>query len=115
MFYFSIHWGSDGSYSEERWVWISAVGCHLLFYVFVILTKLFEKLSRSNTLDALFAAWLPCIILFPLGLYLSFKAMNDSKLLNVDRLVVWVLRLINKVNPAWTKKILKPKSDDLNH
>jgi lipopolysaccharide export system permease protein len=77
------------------------------FMFFVILTKLFEKLSRSNTLDALFAAWLPCIILFPLGLFLSFKAMNDSKLLNVDRLVVWVLQVINKVNPAWTKKSIK--------
>jgi lipopolysaccharide export system permease protein len=74
------------------------------FMFFVILTKLFEKLSRSNSLDALFAAWLPCLILFPIGLFLSYKAMNDSKLLNVDRLVVWVLQLINRVNPAWTKK-----------
>ncbi|MCB0688159.1 MAG: LptF/LptG family permease [Saprospiraceae bacterium] len=66
------------------------------FMLFVILTKLFEKLSRSGTLDALFAAWLPCVILFPLGLFLTVKAMNDSKVLNVDRLVVWINKMINK-------------------
>jgi len=65
------------------------------FMFFVILTKLFEKLSRSNTMDALVAAWLPCAILFPLGLFLTFKAMNDSKVLNFDPIVLW-LRTISQ-------------------
>ena len=67
------------------------------FMFFVILTKLFEKLSRSGTLDALVAAWLPCVILFPLGLFLTFKAMNDSKVLNLDRVTVFLNRVLQKL------------------
>lgn len=66
------------------------------FMFFVVLTKLFEKLSRSGTIDAMIAAWLPCLILFPLGLFLTVKAMNDSKVLNTDRLVIWFTRRFQK-------------------
>ncbi len=65
------------------------------FMIFVILTKVFEKLSRSNSIDAAMAAWLPCLILFPLGLFLTLKAMNDSKVINFDgitRLFKWIFK-----------------------
>ncbi len=68
------------------------------FMFFVILTKIFEKLSKSHALDPVLAAWLPCVILFPLGLFLTVKAMNDSKLLNTERITaffVWVGRKLH--------------------
>ena len=37
-------------------------------------------------LPAAMAAWIPCSVLFPIGLLLTVKAMNDSKLVNPDRL-----------------------------
>ncbi len=67
------------------------------FMFFVVLTKVFEKLSRSNSLDALIAAWLPCIILFPIGLYLTVKAMNDSKVLNFDPVSIWITKMFLKL------------------
>jgi lipopolysaccharide export system permease protein len=67
------------------------------FMFFIVLTKLFQKLARSNSLDALMAAWLPCFILFPIGLFLTYKAMNDSKVLNLDRFLVWGHQLIRKL------------------
>ena len=70
------------------------------FMLFVILTKLFEKLSKSQALDPTVAAWLPCIVLFPVGLFLTVKAMNDSKLLNFDRLVAWVVKVFTKREQA---------------
>ncbi len=66
------------------------------FMFFVVLTKLFDKLSRSNTVDAILAAWLPCAILFPLGLFLTVKAMNDSKLLNTDRWLASIQKFLRK-------------------
>ncbi len=66
------------------------------FMFFVILTKLFDKLSRSGSLDAALAAWLPCVILFPLGLFLTIKAMNDSKVLDVDRFILWISKQLNR-------------------
>ncbi len=68
----------------------------VFFMVFVILTKLCEKLSKGYALDPIAAAWLPCAILFPIGLFLTIKAMNDSKMLNIDRLVVAFSKFLNK-------------------
>jgi lipopolysaccharide export system permease protein len=68
----------------------------VFFMVFVILTKLCEKLSKGYALDPIAAAWLPCAILFPIGLFLTIKAMNDSKMLNIDRFVVAFSKFLNK-------------------
>ncbi|NND35232.1 MAG: LptF/LptG family permease, partial [Saprospiraceae bacterium] len=63
------------------------------FMFFIILTKMFDKLSRTGQLDATMAAWMPCLILFPMGLFLTYKAMNDSKLLNLDQLRIFMVKL----------------------
>ncbi len=52
------------------------------FVFFIIMGIFFKKVAESNTLPALLAAWMPCAILFPLGLLLTSRAMNDSKLIN---------------------------------
>ena len=52
------------------------------FVLFIIMGIFFKKVAESNTLPALLAAWMPCAILFPLGLLLTSRAMNDSKLIN---------------------------------
>ena len=63
------------------------------FVLFIIMGIFFKKVAESNTLPALLAAWMPCAILFPLGLLLTSRAMNDSKLINWelirDRLNRW--------------------------
>ena len=66
------------------------------FMLFIILTKLFEKLSKSYSIDPISAAWLPCAILFPIGVFLTYKAMNDSKILQIDRFVTFITKLFNK-------------------
>lgn len=52
------------------------------FVFFIIMGIFFKKVAESNTLPALLSAWMPCAILFPLGLLLTSRAMNDSKLIN---------------------------------
>jgi len=52
------------------------------FVLFIIMGIFFKKVAESNTLPALLAAWMPCAILFPLGLLLTSRAMNDAKLIN---------------------------------
>ncbi len=68
------------------------------FMFFIIISKLFEKLARSMTLDATLAAWLPCIILFPIGLFLTIKAMNDSKLVNITSVREFFVKLFQRLN-----------------
>ncbi len=56
------------------------------FVVFMILNIFCKKLAESAVLPALFASWVPCMILAPVGMILTYRAMNDSKVINFDRL-----------------------------
>ena len=66
------------------------------FVTFILLTTLCKKLAESGALSATLAAWMPVIIYMPLGAFLTYKAVNDAKFLNFDRLVVWVNKRFRK-------------------
>lgn len=51
----------------------------VFFIVFVVLTIFCRKIAESLILPAALAAWMPSIVLFPIGLYLTKKAMDDSR------------------------------------
>jgi len=53
--------------------------------IYIVLNVFCKKLAESFVMPAELAAWVPCAILFPIGLILTYKAMNDSKLLDVDK------------------------------
>lgn len=57
----------------------------IFFMVFIVLTIFCRKIAESFVLPAAVAAWVPCAVLFPLGVLLTRKAMNDSKLVNIDQ------------------------------
>lgn len=55
----------------------------IFFYVlYIIMSIFFKKVAESHTLSAVLAAWMPCLILFPMGVLLTIRAMNDSQLIN---------------------------------
>ena len=56
----------------------------IFFVIFIILTIFCRKLAESFVVNGVFAGWLPCIILFPISLWITFSAMNDAKLLDID-------------------------------
>lgn len=62
----------------------------IFFMLFVILTIFCRKIAESYVLPAVAAAWLPCAILFPVGVVLTIQAMNDSKSLGFNNLVLGV-------------------------
>ncbi len=51
----------------------------IFFMLFVILTIFCRKIAEAFVLPAAVAAWVPAMVLFPIGLLLTLKAMNDSK------------------------------------
>lgn len=51
-----------------------------VFMVFVVLMIMGEKLNKSMTLSAPIAAWLPCLVLFPFSVFLSYLALRDIRL-----------------------------------
>jgi lipopolysaccharide export system permease protein len=71
----------------------------IFFMVFIVLTIFCRKIAETFVLPAAMAAWVPCAVLFPIGLLLTTKAMNDSKLVNPER----YLRFISLIS-----KLLRP-------
>ncbi len=54
----------------------------IFFMIYMVMNIFCKKLAESFVLPALFASWVPCMILFPIGLILTYRAMNDSPAIN---------------------------------
>lgn len=59
----------------------------LFFATFIILSIATRKMAEGLVLNPFLAAWLPLMIMFGIGIFLTYKAMRDSKLFNVDQLI----------------------------
>lgn len=70
-----------------------------IFIVFYILNLTVENLSWKGRLDPYLAAWLPNIVLFPFAIWLSFKALTDSQLFDLEK----YRKLIKPITSLFTK------------
>ncbi|TXF88428.1 YjgP/YjgQ family permease [Neolewinella aurantiaca] len=70
----------------------------IFFVIFIILTIFCRKLAESFVVDAAVAGWLPCIILFPVSLYITTRAMKDAKLVNLDGIKSAFSKLFSKIS-----------------
>ncbi len=68
----------------------------IFFIVFIILTIFCRKIAEAHFLPAAVAAWMPSVVLFPIGVFLTYKAMNDSQLLDIDRYTEVIQRFFRK-------------------
>lgn len=66
----------------------------LFFMIFIVLTIFCRKIAETFVLPAAMAAWVPCAVLFPIGLLLTYKAMNDSKLVNPERYILLISKVV---------------------
>ncbi len=58
------------------------------FIFFMVLNILFEKMAEQRVIEAMYAAWVPIFVLIPIGILLTYAAMNDRKIVNTDRFFV---------------------------
>lgn len=70
------------------------------FMLFMILNMLFKSLAEKLIITPWLGAWMPNLILTPLGLFLSVRAMNDARVFDPDKLGVPLRRLLNR----WKKQ-----------
>lgn len=74
----------------------------IFFVIFIILTIVCRKLAESFVLNGMLAGWMPCILLAPVGVFLTIMARNDRKLGSTDGIrKVWdlILRRFKKIFP----------------
>lgn len=69
----------------------------ILFYIlFIITTIVGEKLLKSETIMGWFGAWLPCLVLLPFSIYFTYQALQDVRVIWLDKIETKVLTWINK-------------------
>jgi len=56
----------------------------IFFLIFHIVTTSGEKMVKQNVTPAFFGMWLGVIVLIPFSLFLTYKAINDSSILEKD-------------------------------
>ena len=56
----------------------------VFFLIFHLLNMFGEKFVRTETLSPFWGMWLAIIVLSPVGIFFTYKAMNDSQLFNKE-------------------------------
>ena len=78
------------------WPLVYSVTFFIIYYVISIIG---EKMTENNVLTVFAGMWLSTFVLLPIGIFLTLKATNDSKLYSVDYYVN-IFRRLNRKKKA---------------
>ena len=56
----------------------------ILFIIYYIIDNTGYKMARDGRVEVWLGMWISSIVLFPLGAFFTYKAMNDSAVFNID-------------------------------
>ncbi|MBS6459942.1 MAG: LptF/LptG family permease [Alistipes sp.] len=81
----------------------------IFFVIYYIISISGEKLAKEGTWNSFFGMWISSLILAPIAVYLTYKATNDSALLDVDwyigRYKHYKEVFLAKLPEKWRKKL----------
>ncbi|HUR30291.1 MAG TPA: LptF/LptG family permease, partial [Saprospiraceae bacterium] len=70
----------------------------IIFFTFFIMSNIScQKLNETKALNPILAAWLPVMMLGVISLFLTYKSLNDAKVMDVERIQTFFARLGHKV------------------
>ena len=89
----------------------------IFFVIYYIISLSGEKLAKEGSWDAVYGMWLSTFILTPIAIYLTYKATNDSALLDTDWYAGKFKALYERMRPAINKlkNAIKLKRNDKKH
>lgn len=71
----------------------------IIFFTFFIMSNIScQKLNDSEVLNPVLAAWLPVMMLGAISIFLTYKALNDAKIMDMDRIKTFFARLTMRRN-----------------
>ncbi len=75
----------------------------LIFLIYYVISMIGEKFVRENIMTPFVGMWISTIVMAPLSIWVTYKAANDSVIMNVETYFNWVKKLklrIQKSSPA---------------
>lgn len=73
----------------------------IFFVTYHLLSTFGKKLSEEYILSPFTGMWLATLVLTPVGIFLTYKALNDSNLINIDAYTNWFRKRFEKL--GWIK------------
>lgn len=77
----------------------------ILFIVYYIINNVGYKLARDGVWEVWQGMWLSSVMLFPLGVFLTYKAMNDSALFNPEVYGKYIRKILFIKTPEKTTEV----------
>ena len=81
----------------------------IFFVIYYIISSSGEKMAKEGTWEAFYGTWLSAFVLAPVAIYLTYKATNDSGLLDVDWYVVKFKKIKEKISGIFARFAHKNK------
>jgi lipopolysaccharide export system permease protein len=69
----------------------------ILFIIYFMLSKGMNSLAENNKITPFLGLWASTILFLPFGIFLTYKAMNDSQLMNIEGWTSWVIAKFSKL------------------
>jgi lipopolysaccharide export system permease protein len=89
----------------------------MLFIIYYIVENVGYKMTRDGVWEHWFGMWFSSLILLPIGIFLTYKAMNDSVIMNADTYVNFFKKLFfireNRKYPVKSVIIDSPEYEDI--
>lgn len=98
-----------GAIIRKGGIGVSALVSVILFIVYYMIDTAGTKFARNGLWEPVSGAWLSSAILFPLGLFLTYKAVKDSVILNGD---MYIMIAKTWLNPRFLMDKLKKKKNE---
>ena len=75
----------------------------IFFVIYYMISLSGEKLAKEGNWEAVYGMWLSTFILTPIAIYLTYKATNDSALLDTDWYAGKIKALKDRLTPGIKK------------
>lgn len=73
----------------------------IFFFTFFIMSNIScKKLNDNETMHPIIAAWLPVFLLAGISVFLTYKAVNDAKITDVDKIKAWFANRFRKAKAS---------------
>jgi len=72
----------------------------LIFLIYYVISMVGEKFVRENILPPFVGMWISTFLLVPMGIWLTYKAANDSVIMNIETYFSWFKKLTHRVRKS---------------
>lgn len=76
---------SLGSIIRKGGMGLPVIIAIVIFIIFYVINVGVENMAWSGKINPYLAAWIPNLVLFPFGIWMTYKALTDSQLFDVEK------------------------------